>query len=102
METSVTMREHAPGVRDRARLQDGVWSQVVNVKDVANAHIRAFENPKANGRYCLVERVDHYSEVVNILHDLYPDFLLSEKCADEKIYIPTYKVSKEKAESLGS
>ncbi|WZZ15990.1 hypothetical protein YC2023_109079 [Brassica napus] len=73
----------------------------VNVKDVANAHIQAFENPDANGRYCLVERVAHYSEVVNILHDLYPDFQLPEKCADEKIFIPTYKVSKEKAESLG-
>ncbi|KAH0894977.1 hypothetical protein HID58_057406 [Brassica napus] len=73
----------------------------VNVKDVANAHIQAFENPEANGRYCLVERVAHYSEVVNILHDLYPDFQLPEKCADEKIFIPTYKVSKEKAESLG-
>ncbi|KAL0722809.1 hypothetical protein Bca4012_037408 [Brassica carinata] len=73
----------------------------VNVKDVANAHIQAFENPDANGRYCLVERVAHYSEVVNILHDLYPDFQLPEKCADEKIYIPTYKVSKAKAESLG-
>ncbi|KAG2304937.1 hypothetical protein Bca52824_033588 [Brassica carinata] len=35
----------------------------VNVKDVANAHIQAFENPEANGRYCLVERVAHYSEV---------------------------------------
>ncbi|KAF3519361.1 hypothetical protein DY000_02059234 [Brassica cretica] len=51
----------------------------VNVKDVANAHIQAFENPEANGRYCLVERVAHYSEVVNILHHLYPDFLLPEK-----------------------
>ncbi|KAL0696735.1 hypothetical protein Bca4012_063915 [Brassica carinata] len=51
----------------------------VNVKDVANAHIQAFENPEANGRYCLVERVAHYSEVVNILHDLYPDLELPEK-----------------------
>lgn len=51
----------------------------VNVKDVANAHIQAFENPTADGRYCLVERVAHYSEVVNILHDLYPDFQLPEK-----------------------
>uniref|UniRef100_A0A0D3CPZ8 Uncharacterized protein n=1 Tax=Brassica oleracea var. oleracea TaxID=109376 RepID=A0A0D3CPZ8_BRAOL len=49
------------------------------IKDVANAHIQAFENPEANGRYCLVERVAHYSEVVNILHHLYPDFLLPEK-----------------------
>lgn len=51
----------------------------VNVKDVANAHIQAFENPDANGRYCLVERVAHYSEVVNILNELYPDFQLPEK-----------------------
>ncbi|XP_071910187.1 phenylacetaldehyde reductase-like isoform X3 [Coffea arabica] len=27
----------------------------VDVKDVANAHILAFENPLASGRYCLVE-----------------------------------------------
>lgn len=26
-----------------------------------------------------MERVAHYSEVVNILHDLYPDFQLPEK-----------------------
>ncbi|KAL4303513.1 hypothetical protein GQ457_10G006830 [Hibiscus cannabinus] len=44
----------------------------VNVKDVANAHIQAFEIPSAAGRYCLVERVAHYSELVNILHKLYP------------------------------
>ncbi|XWS52543.1 hypothetical protein CRYUN_Cryun11dG0079600 [Craigia yunnanensis] len=35
----------------------------VNVKDVANAHIQAFEIPSASGRYCLVERVAHYSEL---------------------------------------
>ncbi|KAL7174186.1 hypothetical protein ACSBR2_033441 [Camellia fascicularis] len=51
----------------------------VNVKDVANAHIQAYEIPSANGRYCLVERVAHYSEVVNILHKLYPSFQLPEK-----------------------
>ncbi|MFQ6636887.1 hypothetical protein Gotur_013854, partial [Gossypium turneri] len=57
------------------------------IKDVANAHIQAFEIPSASGRYCLVERVAHYSEVV--------------KCADDKPYVPTYHVSKEKARSLG-
>lgn len=51
----------------------------VNVKDVANAHIQAFEVPSANGRYCLVERVAHYSEVVNLLRELYPAFQLPEK-----------------------
>ncbi|PPD84468.1 phenylacetaldehyde reductase-like [Gossypium hirsutum] len=51
----------------------------VNVKDVANAHIQAFEIPSASGRYCLVERVAHYSEVVKFLHQLYPSFQLPKK-----------------------
>ncbi|KAK9221062.1 hypothetical protein WN944_009486 [Citrus x changshan-huyou] len=73
----------------------------VNVKDVANAHIQAFEVPSASGRYCLVERVLHYSELVNTVHELYPTFELPEKCADDKPYVPTYQVSKEKAKNLG-
>ncbi|KAI3461117.1 hypothetical protein Pfo_017780 [Paulownia fortunei] len=73
----------------------------VNVKDVAYAHILAFENPSASGRYCLVERVAHYSEIIKILRQLYPTFHLPEKCADEKPFAPKYQVSKEKAKSLG-
>ncbi|KAE8733107.1 Cinnamyl alcohol dehydrogenase [Hibiscus syriacus] len=73
----------------------------INVKDVASAHIQAFEIPSATGRYCLVERVAHYSEIVKILHELYPSLQLPEKCADEKPYVPTYQVSKEKAKTLG-
>lgn len=73
----------------------------INVKDVANAHIQAYESAAASGRYCLVERVVHYSEIVKILHDLYPTLQLPEKCADDKPYVPTYRVSKEKAKSLG-
>ncbi|OWM73507.1 cinnamoyl-CoA reductase 1-like [Punica granatum] len=73
----------------------------VNVKDVANAHVQAFEIPSASGRHCLVERVAHYSEVVKILRELYPQIKLPEKCADDKPFVPTYQVSKEKAKSLG-
>ncbi|KAL1161562.1 hypothetical protein V6Z11_A07G143200 [Gossypium hirsutum] len=73
----------------------------VNVKDVATAHIQAFEIPLASGRYCLVERVVHYSEIVNILHHLYPSLQLPQKCAGDKPYVPTYQVSKEKAKSVG-
>ncbi|XP_052201156.1 phenylacetaldehyde reductase-like isoform X1 [Diospyros lotus] len=73
----------------------------VNVKDVANAHIQAFELPSANGRYCLVERVVHLSEVVKMLGKLYPSLRLPEKCADDEPLMPTYQVSKEKARSLG-
>ncbi|XP_057956394.1 phenylacetaldehyde reductase-like [Malania oleifera] len=73
----------------------------VNVKDVANAHILAFENPSANGRYCLVERVAHYWEIVQTLRRLYPGLPLPEKCEDDKPFMPTYKVSVERAKSLG-
>jgi len=51
----------------------------VDVRDVANAHILAYENASANGRYLLVERVAHYSEIVKILRDLYPTLQLPEK-----------------------
>ncbi|KAI7742779.1 hypothetical protein M8C21_018511 [Ambrosia artemisiifolia] len=73
----------------------------VNVKDVANAHIQAFEVPSANGRYCLVERVAHYSEIVDILRKLYPSSNLPQKCADDKPFVPIYQVSNEKVKSLG-
>ncbi|KAH7679264.1 Cinnamyl-alcohol dehydrogenase protein [Dioscorea alata] len=74
---------------------------IVNVKDVALAHVLAFEVPSANGRYCLAERVAHLSELVKMIHELYPTFQLPDKCADEQPFVPTYQVSKEKAKSLG-
>ncbi|KAI3449978.1 hypothetical protein Pfo_006643 [Paulownia fortunei] len=73
----------------------------VSVKDVANAHILAFENSSANGRYCMVESVAHLSEIVRILREFYPTLQLPEKCADDKPFVPTYQVSKERAKSLG-
>jgi nucleoside-diphosphate-sugar epimerase len=73
----------------------------IHVKDVANAHIQAYEIPSANGRYCLVETVAHFSEIVRILRELYPELQLPEKCADDKPFVPTYQVSKEKTSSLG-
>ncbi|XP_039127368.1 phenylacetaldehyde reductase-like [Dioscorea cayenensis subsp. rotundata] len=73
----------------------------VNVKDVALAHILAYEVPSANGRYCLVERVAHFSEIVKLIHEFYPSLELPQKCADDKPFVPTYQVSQEKTRSLG-
>ena len=50
----------------------------VNVKDVANAHVQAFEITSASGRYVLVERVAHYSEIVEILRKQNPSFKLPD------------------------
>ncbi|KAL5063127.1 hypothetical protein RYX36_024864 [Vicia faba] len=73
----------------------------VNVKDVAIAHIRAYEIASASGRYCLSERVVHHSELANMLQDLYPTLQISDKCENEETYTTTYQISKEKAVSLG-
>ncbi|KAJ7949249.1 cinnamoyl-CoA reductase 1-like [Quillaja saponaria] len=73
----------------------------VDVRDVANAHILAMENPSASGRYCLVEKVIHMSEVVKILRELFPALKLPDKCEDDKPFEPICHVSKKRAESLG-
>ena len=51
----------------------------VDVRDVANAHIQAFEISSASGRYCMVERVTYLSEAIKILHELYPAIHLPQK-----------------------
>ncbi|XVF42891.1 hypothetical protein PTKIN_Ptkin01aG0402200 [Pterospermum kingtungense] len=73
----------------------------VDVRDVSNAHLLAFENPSACGRYCLAEKTAHSSEIVHILRELYPALNLPEKCADEKPYKLSFQVSQERAKSLG-
>ncbi|KAH9603793.1 hypothetical protein KSS87_018819 [Heliosperma pusillum] len=73
----------------------------VHVKDVAEAHIKAFEIPSANGRYILSDTVAHFSQIVDILHELYPNIKLPHKCVDDKPLQPTYQISKDKVKSLG-
>ncbi|XP_058082534.1 phenylacetaldehyde reductase-like [Magnolia sinica] len=74
----------------------------VDIKDVGKAHILAFEVASARGRYCLVERVAHYSEVVKILQELFPTIQLPDKCVgDDNPFSCKYQVSKERAKSLG-
>ncbi|KAE8694179.1 hypothetical protein F3Y22_tig00110788pilonHSYRG00585 [Hibiscus syriacus] len=71
-------------------------------KDVAYAHIQAFEIPSAAGRYCLVEQVVPFSEILKTLNQLYPTLGLQSKCEDHgKPVERIFKVSQEKATSLG-
>ncbi|KAF2319618.1 hypothetical protein GH714_017622 [Hevea brasiliensis] len=76
----------------------------VDVRDVADAHIRAFEIPSANGRYCLVTHALHFSEVLKIVHQHYPTLNLPKKCVTNdlnNLSMSTYMVSMEKAKTLG-
>jgi hypothetical protein len=51
----------------------------INVKDVANAHINAYEDASASGRYCLAERVMHFSELTKILSNIIPNITNSRQ-----------------------
>ncbi|GAB4860916.1 hypothetical protein Ancab_036077 [Ancistrocladus abbreviatus] len=74
-----------------------------DVRDVANAHIQAFEIASASGRYCLVDSSPHFSDSIKIIRELFPNLKLAEKCVDaehDELW-PALNVSKEKAKGLG-
>ncbi|XP_062091905.1 phenylacetaldehyde reductase-like [Humulus lupulus] len=73
----------------------------VDVRDVALAHIQAFEVPSASGRYCLVGHVVHISDALNTLRQFYPNSSIPDQCGDDKPLVQGYQVSKEKVKSLG-
>ncbi|KAL0425654.1 UNVERIFIED_CONTAM: Cinnamoyl-CoA reductase 1 [Sesamum radiatum] len=79
---------------------DGVY-RYVDVRDVALAHILAFENPSASGRYCLVGRVTHSSEVRAILTESFPSLILHGKSRENLPARPAYQVSKEEGKNFG-
>ncbi|MBN1338107.1 MAG: NAD-dependent epimerase/dehydratase family protein [Bacteroidales bacterium] len=50
-----------------------LWFGFVDVRDVANAHILALENPKAAGRHILAERTMNMLELAGIIRGLFGD-----------------------------
>ncbi|XP_027923448.1 tetraketide alpha-pyrone reductase 1-like [Vigna unguiculata] len=76
----------------------------VDVRDVASAHLFVMGypagHPSYSGRYLLVQRVAHYSDIVKILRGLYPTLKLPEKCIDDRPYDPIFQVSKEKSKRI--
>ncbi|CAA0833562.1 NAD(P)-binding Rossmann-fold superfamily protein [Striga hermonthica] len=87
-------------VLSKTVVEEVAW-KFVKEKDVALAHILAFENPSVNGRYLTMERVAHYSGIVEIMREIYPELPIPTKCADDKPFATKYLVSKERAKSLG-
>ncbi|KAL3687054.1 hypothetical protein R1sor_013363 [Riccia sorocarpa] len=73
----------------------------VNVKDVALAHVLAFETLSAEGRYNLAVEILHYEQVAEILRKLAPGYPVPSKMVGTGPKAPTYNLSREKAEKLG-
>jgi nucleoside-diphosphate-sugar epimerase len=75
---------------------------VVGVKDVAMAHILAYESQHATGRYICSGPVLQFADVVSLLRKLYPMYDISAKVADEAVHIvPPYNLSSQKLRDLG-
>lgn len=55
----------------------------VDVKDVAEAHILAYEVPTASGRYICVERKVPYAEMMEILQKLCPNYPIPKESGNE-------------------
>ncbi|CAN0862960.1 Phenylacetaldehyde reductase [Linum grandiflorum] len=74
------------------------WS--VDVRDVAEAHVRAFEIESASGRYCLVGSNADFPQVLRIIHQQYPMLDLPDKCEeiDSISKVAAFKASKKKSE----
>ncbi|XP_074559639.1 cinnamoyl-CoA reductase CAD2-like [Curcuma longa] len=47
---------------------------LVHVKDVALAHILAYENPLASGRHLCIESISHWSDFASKVAELYPEY----------------------------
>ncbi|KAG0568143.1 hypothetical protein KC19_7G189600 [Ceratodon purpureus] len=73
----------------------------VGVKDVAMAHILAYEKPEAEGRYICNERILHNGDVVALMKNLFPQYPIVAKDADDSPRVTPYNLSSEKVKKLG-
>lgn len=51
----------------------------VHVEDVANAHLLAYENEPASGRYLCIEDWRHWREVAEFLRELEPSAPITDR-----------------------
>ncbi|XP_062115497.1 phenylacetaldehyde reductase-like [Humulus lupulus] len=72
-----------------------------DVRDVARAHIQAFEVGSASGRYFLSGYIAHISELLKILQQLYPALTIPQRCENDEALMEKYRVSDLRAKSLG-
>ncbi|KAJ0966966.1 hypothetical protein J5N97_023883 [Dioscorea zingiberensis] len=75
---------------------------LVDVRDVAQAHLLVYENPAASGRYFCIGTVVHRTEFLRMLSEMFPEYPITTKCEDEKNpMVKPYKFSNQKLKDLG-
>lgn len=77
----------------------GAW---VGVKDVAKAHVLAYEKPEAEGRHILSSEALHYGDFAAILKKLCPEYNIeAREDESQKPRATPYVLSTKKAKALG-
>lgn len=98
---NLTMESFLNLIKEGQQMWPSGIYRYVDVRDVARAHVLAFENPSASGRYCLVRRVMHYFDALKILSGTFPSLKLpASRENGAAIEDPPYHVSKEKIKGL--
>lgn len=73
-----------------------------DVRDVARAHVLAYERPDARGRYLCIGTVLHRAQFLQMLKDLFPQYPVAAKCEDDgKPMVKPYKFSNQRLKDLG-
>uniref|UniRef100_A0ACD5Z4R2 Uncharacterized protein n=1 Tax=Avena sativa TaxID=4498 RepID=A0ACD5Z4R2_AVESA len=73
-----------------------------DVRDVARAHVLAYEHPDARGRYLCIGAVLHRAHLVKLLKDLFPQYPVTAKYEDDgKPMAKPYKFSNQRLRDLG-
>jgi nucleoside-diphosphate-sugar epimerase len=65
-ESSRRLLQYLDGSKERIA---NSYIPIVDVRDVAQAHIAAAENQEASGRYLLAPHSEHWTKIINILKD---------------------------------
>ncbi|KAG0535410.1 hypothetical protein BDA96_04G364200 [Sorghum bicolor] len=74
----------------------------VDIRDVARAHVLAYERPAARGRYLCIGTVLHRAQLVAMLRDLFPEYPVTAKCEDDgKPMVKPYRFSNQRLRDLG-
>ncbi|ESQ35920.1 hypothetical protein EUTSA_v10008208mg [Eutrema salsugineum] len=77
------------------------YHRLVDVRDVALAHVKGLETPSANGRYIIDAPIVTTNDIEKVLREFVPDLCIAEKSEGIDTNSMTYKVSVEKVKSLG-
>ncbi|XLR06404.1 hypothetical protein S83_034342 [Arachis hypogaea] len=74
---------------------------MAHFKDIAMAHILAFENKKASGRHLCVEAIRHYGDFVAKVAELYPEYNVAKLPKDTQPGLLRAKDASKKLIDLG-